>query len=122
MAKGQLHSPEKLADHLIALGNALKDPDVKITKLATMASKCGVRLDFKFQAPQSEEQLAAIAISKHKTGDSISDEELDAGISVLKKTISAVRLFGQSYQLFVADMIRILHSFEGFAESRRRDG
>lgn len=120
MEESNIQSPDKLGDSLIALGKALKDPKTKIPKLATMAHKCGVKLNFKFQEHQSQEQLASIALMKIKTGDSITDDELKAGINVLNKTIPVISLFGPEYHLFVSDMNRILSSFEGFAVSRKR--
>jgi hypothetical protein len=118
--KKNSQSPENLGKALVSLGEALQNPDIKITALNQMASRCGVKLDFKFQENQSDEQLAAIALAKLKSGDSISDEELAAAIKVLRNLIPVLTLFGPTYQLFVADLNRNLSSFEGFQTSRKR--
>jgi hypothetical protein len=116
----KMQDPENLGKALVSLGEALQNPDSNVAALSQMASRCGVKLDFKFQENQTEEQLAAIALAKLKSGDSISDEELAAAIKVLKNIIPVLNLFGPTYQLFVSDLNRNLASFEGFKISRKR--
>lgn len=64
--------------------------------------------------------LAGEAVRKCRSGDSISDEELAAGIRVLTKIIPPLLAMGDCYYLVFSDLNSKLSQLEGFQNSRRR--
>lgn len=42
-------APDQLADHLVMLGQAMKNPKTKISDLVRLAEKCGLQLRFSAQ-------------------------------------------------------------------------
>ena len=67
------------------------------------------------------QRMAGKAIQKCRNGDPISDEELVAGIAVLKQVIPALLAMGDCYYLAFADLNQRLCSLEGFQKSRREN-
>lgn len=67
-----------------------------------------------------QHRLAGQAVQKCRSGESISDEELAAGISVLKKVVPALHAMGDCYYLAFAELNQRLITLEGFQESRKR--
>lgn len=65
------------------------------------------------------QRLAGNAVQKCRNGDSISDDELNAGISVLKELIPALHAMGDCYYLAFADLNQRLYVLEGFKQSRK---
>lgn len=64
-------------------------------------------------------EKAVVAISKLRNGQSISDEELDAGISVLNEIVPFLLALGERYILFYTSMQRDLSQLESFRDARK---
>jgi hypothetical protein len=64
--------------------------------------------------------LAATAVHKRSSGEPITNEEIQAGITVLRQVVSLLALLGDRYGLMTSDLNRILLDFEDFKESRKR--
>lgn len=65
-------------------------------------------------------RLAGQAIQKTRNGDSITDQELDAGIAVLRQIIPPLLAMGESYMLVFSDLNVRLSQLESFKMSRKR--
>lgn len=63
--------------------------------------------------------LAGKAVQKCRNGEPISDEEIEAGIAVLKEVIPALHAMGDCYYLAFADLNQRLYALEGFQQSRK---
>ena len=64
--------------------------------------------------------LAGSAIRKCRNGDSISDEELSAGIKVLQQVVPALQAMGEAYYLAYSNLAQKLVMLEDFKEARKR--
>lgn len=68
---------------------------------------------------EEEQQLAGKAVQKCRSGQSISDEEIDAGIKVLNQVIPALVAMGQCYYLVYSDLNRRRTMLDDFKRSRK---
>lgn len=67
-----------------------------------------------------QQRLAAAAIKKSLAGIIIDNEELTAGLAVLRKIVPALYAFGERYHLAATDLNMRLSDFEYISHSRKR--
>jgi len=70
--------------------------------------------------PTKRQKLAGQAIQKCRNGQSITDAELKAGISVLEEVVPALLAMGDSYYLAQASLQCRLTQLESFQQARKQ--
>ena len=66
-------------------------------------------------------QDAAQAVKKCRSGEPLTDIEIESGIAILTEVVRSLDRFGLEYTLTVNDLRRKLQLLEGFREARKRE-